>query len=39
MMEIATIPSREVLISKLAFLFKSPIQRLAIGISEVAKKK
>ncbi|MFZ2072082.1 MAG: 50S ribosomal protein L10 [Minisyncoccia bacterium] len=39
MMEIATIPSREVLISKLAFLFKSPMQRLAIGISEVAKKK
>ena len=39
MMEIATIPSKEVLISKLAFLFKSPMQRLAIGISEVAKKK
>lgn len=39
MMEIATIPSREVLISKLAFLFKSPMQRLAIGINEVAKKK
>ena len=39
MMEIATIPGREVLISKLAFLFKSPMQRLAIGLSEVAKKK
>ncbi len=39
MMEIATIPSREVLISKLAFLFKSPMQRLAIGLNEVAKTK
>lgn len=39
MMEIATIPSREVLISKIAFLLKSPMQRLAIGINEVAKKK
>lgn len=39
MMEIATIPSREVLISQIAFLFKSPMQRLAIGINEVAKKK
>lgn len=39
MVEIATIPSREVLISKIAFLFKSPMQRLAIGINEVAKKK
>src|SRR3990167_7817971 len=29
MMEIATIPSKEVLLSKLAFLFKSPIQRMA----------
>ena len=37
MMEIATIPGREALISKLAFLFKSPMQRLAIGINEVAK--
>lgn len=39
MMEIATIPSREVLISQIAFLFKSPMQRLAIGINEVAKQK
>lgn len=39
MMEIATIPRREVLISQIAFLFKSPMQRLAIGIDEVAKKK
>jgi ribosomal protein L10 len=38
-MEIATIPSREVLLSKLAYLLKSPTQRLAIGLSEVAKKK
>jgi large subunit ribosomal protein L10 len=39
MMEIAMIPSREVLLSKIAFLFKAPIQKLAIGLSEVAKKK
>ncbi len=38
MMELATIPSKEVLLSKLAFLFKSPIQRLAVAMSEVAKK-
>lgn len=39
MMEIATIPTREVLISQIAFLLKSPIQRLAIGLNEVAKNK
>ena len=39
MMELATIPSKEVLLSKIAFLFKSPIQRLALAMSEVAKKK
>ena len=39
MMEIATIPSREVLLSKLAFLLQSPMQRLAIAVSEVAKGK
>ncbi len=39
MMEIATIPSKEVLLSKLAFLFKSPMQRFALAVSEVAKKK
>lgn len=39
MTEIATIPSKEVLLSKLAFLFKSPMQRLAIAVNEVAKKK
>ncbi|MCE9585345.1 50S ribosomal protein L10 [Candidatus Nomurabacteria bacterium] len=39
MMEIATIPGREVLLSRLAFLLKSPMQRLALGLNEVAKKK
>ncbi len=39
MLELATIPSREVLLSKLAFLLKSPIQRLAVAINEVSKTK
>ena len=39
MMELATIPGKEVLLSKLAWLFKSPMQRLAIAVNEVAKKK
>ena len=39
MTEIATIPGKEVLLSKLAFLFKSPMQRLALALSEVGKKK
>ncbi len=39
MMELATIPGKDVLLSKLAFLFKSPIQRLALVFSEVAKSK
>jgi large subunit ribosomal protein L10 len=39
MMEIATIPSKEVLLSKLVFLFQSPIQRLAVAMNEVGKKK
>ncbi len=39
MNELATIPGKEVLLSKLAFLFKSSMQRLAVGISEVAKRK
>lgn len=39
MMELATIPSREVLLSKIAYLLKSPMQGLAIAVSEVAKKK
>ena len=37
MLEIATIPSREVLLSKFAFLLRSPMQRLAIAMNEVAK--
>lgn len=37
MTEIATIPTREVLLSKIAFLLKSPMQRLAIAVNEVAK--
>ena len=37
MMEIAVIPSREVLLSKIAFLLKSPMQRLALAVNEVAK--
>lgn len=36
---IANIPSREVLLSQIAYLLKSPIQRLAIAVSEVSKKK
>ncbi|MBI3888610.1 50S ribosomal protein L10 [Candidatus Nomurabacteria bacterium] len=39
MMELATIPTREVLLSKIAFLLKSPMQRLAIAVNEVAKGK
>lgn len=39
MKAIATIPSREVLLSQIAFLLKSPMQRFAIAVSEVAKKK
>ena len=39
MLAIATIPSREVLLSQIAFLLKSPMQRLAIAVNEVAKQK
>jgi large subunit ribosomal protein L10 len=39
MKEIATIPSREVLISKIAFLLQSPMQRLAIALNQVSLKK
>jgi large subunit ribosomal protein L10 len=39
MKAIASIPSREVLLSQIAYLLKSPIQRLAIAVNEVAKKK
>lgn len=35
----ATIPSREVLLSQLAYLLKSPMQRIAIAVNEVAKIK
>jgi len=39
MTEIAMIPTREVLLSKLAFLLQSPMQRFAIAVNEVAKKR
>ncbi|MEI8337811.1 MAG: 50S ribosomal protein L10 [bacterium] len=39
MLSIAAIPSREVLLSQIAYLLKSPIQMFAIAVSEVAKKK
>lgn len=39
MLSIATIPGREVLLSQLAYLLKSPMQRIAIAVSEVAKSK
>lgn len=39
MLSVATIPSREVLLSQIAYLLKSPIQRLAIAVNEVSKKK
>ena len=39
MLAIATIPPREVLLSQLAYLLKSPITRLAVGLSEVSKTK
>ena len=39
MLSIATIPPREVLLSQLAYLLKSPMQRIAIAVSEVAKTK
>lgn len=39
MLSLATIPSREVLLSQIAFLLKSPMQRLAIAVNEVAKQK
>lgn len=39
MMAIATIPPREVLLAQIAFLLKSPMQRLAIAVNEVSKKK
>lgn len=39
MKSIAMIPTREVLLSQIAYLLKSPIQRFAIAVSEVAKKR
>lgn len=39
MMNIATIPGREVLLSQIAYLLKSPIQRLAIAVNAVAGQK
>lgn len=39
MISIATIPSMDVLYSKLLYLIKSPLQRLTIAMSEIAKKK
>ncbi len=39
MLSIATIPSREVLLSQIAYLLKSPMQRLAIAVGQVAEKK
>lgn len=39
MFAVATIPPREVLLAQIAYLLKSPIQRLAIGVNEVAKTK
>lgn len=39
MMEsIANIPPREVLLAQIAYLLKSPIQRLAIAVNQVASK-
>lgn len=37
--QLASIPSREELYAKLAFLLKSPMQKLAIGLKAVADKK
>ena len=38
-LSIATIPSREVLLSQIAYLLKSPMQRIAIAVAAVAEKK
>lgn len=39
MESIATIPPREVLLAQIAFLLKSPMQRLAIALNQVSLKK
>ncbi|MDR1754030.1 MAG: 50S ribosomal protein L10 [Eubacterium sp.] len=36
--EYAKLPSKDVLLSKLLFMLQSPMQRMAIAISEIAKK-
>ncbi|MDR0222151.1 MAG: 50S ribosomal protein L10 [Oscillospiraceae bacterium] len=36
--EYAKLPSKEVLVSKLLFVLQSPMQRLAVAVSETAKK-
>ena len=36
---LANIPSRETLLSKLAFLLKAPMQKLAVGLKAVADKE
>lgn len=36
---LATMPSKNELIAKLMFLVKSPVQKLAIALSEIAKKQ
>lgn len=36
--EYAKLPSKEVLVSKLLYVLQSPMQKLAIAISEIAKK-
>jgi len=37
--QLANIPTKEELYAKLAFLFKAPMQKLAIGLKAVADKK
>lgn len=39
MMEIATIPPREVLLGQFVNLINSPIQRLAVALGQIAEKK
>lgn len=39
MTELAMIPPREILLGRLLYLLNSPIQRMAIAVSEVAKGK
>ncbi len=39
MTEIASIPSREVLLAKFVNVINSPIQRLVIGLNQIAEKK